>query len=190
MTSLFFIMLVLYVLTFAVLKFEKEKYKAEADQLKKIKEIEKSINEIDTTLFIYNSQHKKHVLNIQVSFPKLDADIRAQNSPKTLANLVLAGKKILKLVERINEEENVKYLVIIEGQASKDSYEKNYQLSYDRALALLKFWEMRGVNMQNNENIELIIAGSGTGGIPRNQPDRPPRNQRFLIHIIPKVGEI
>lgn len=190
MTSLFFIMLVLYALTFAILQSEKEKYKADAEQLKKIREIEKSVNEIDTTYFLYNSQYKKHVLNIDVSFPVGRADIYAQNKERTLYDLIESGKTILRLVDRFKDEENIKYLVIIEGQASKDAYKGNYELSYKRALALLEFWKDREVDMENQKNIELIIAGSGIGGVPREQPDRPPKNQRFLIHIIPKVGEI
>lgn len=189
MTSLFFIMLVLYVLTFAVLKYEQSKYKAEAEQLRKIKEIQTAVNEIDTTYFIYHPEYKKHVLNIEVAFPTGGEDIYTLNKTSTLMNLVQAGEKITELVNRFKEE-NIKYLVIIEGQASNDRYPRNNQLSYERALALLEFWQKNRINLQNQENCELIIAGSGTGGVPREQPDRPPKNQRFLIHIIPKVGTI
>ena len=189
MTSLFFIMLVLYVLTFAVLKFEQSRYKADAEQLRKIKEIQTAVNEIDTTYFIYHPEYKKHVLNVQVAFPTGGDNIYSLNSSRIRGELVRAGKKIIELVNRFKEE-NIKYLVIIEGQASNDRYPKNNQLSYERALALLEFWKGNEIDLQNLENCELIIAGSGTGGVPREQPDRPPNNQRFLIHIIPKVGTI
>jgi hypothetical protein len=39
-------------------------------------------------------------------------------------------------------------------------------------------------------NCEVIIAGSGQYGVPREQPDIPPNNQRFMITIIPKIGNI
>lgn len=189
MTSLFFIMLVLYVLTFAILKLEQSKYKADAEQLRKIKEIQNAINEIDTTFFLYHPEYKKHVLNINIQFDSRDDDIYKMNSVETRTKLVDAGTTIINLVQRFREE-NIKYLVIIEGQASNDNYIYNYELSYKRALALLNFWETQGIDVENLENCELIIAGSGKKGVPREQPDRPPRNQRFLIHIIPKVGTI
>lgn len=189
MTSLFFIMLVLYILTFAILKLEQSKYKADAEQLRKIKEIQNAINEIDTTFFLYHPEYKKHVLNIDIQFDSRDDDIYKMNSIKTRTQLVDAGKTIIDLVNRFKEE-NIKYLVIIEGQASNDNYKYNYELSYERALALLNFWKKRNIHLENLENCELIIAGSGKKGVPREKPDRPPKNQRFLIHIIPKVGTI
>ena len=62
MTSLFFIMLVLFILTTVMLKRqvgEIEKIKeATEEQMEKIKEIENAVNEIDTTYFAYNNEHK------------------------------------------------------------------------------------------------------------------------------------
>ena len=191
MTSLFFIMLVLYVLTLSVLVIQNKKLEVEADELKKIKEIEKATNEIDSNYFRYNEEFKKHVLKIDVKFPSRQSKIEVLNSKETQDQLVDAGRKIINLVEKFNEAgENIPYLVIIEGQASRDSYLRNYELSYERALSLLRLWQGRGVNMNNTKNIELIIAGSGIGGKPRVKPDSSPLNQRFLIHIIPKVGKI
>ena len=64
-------------------------------------------------------------------------------------------------------------------------------MSYQRALGLKKFWEDRDIFLDKLENCELIIAGSGEGGIPRELPDLGnQKNRRFLIHIIPKTGEI
>jgi hypothetical protein len=39
-------------------------------------------------------------------------------------------------------------------------------------------------------NCEIIIAGSGVKGIPRTLPDIAPANQRFLITIVPKIGQM
>ena len=39
-------------------------------------------------------------------------------------------------------------------------------------------------------NCEIIISGSGQSSKFRNTPDIPPKNQRFVIHILPKPGEI
>lgn len=187
-TSLFFIMLVLYVLTLSVLMVKQNGLIAKAEELERLKEIEKSVNEIDSSYFAYNQEFRKHVLKIEVSFPSRSKDIYAQNNRKTRNELVDAGKEILELVEKFRlEEEDIKYLVIIEGQASADKYPYNYELSYERALSLYKFWKEQGVDMEDEENIELIIAGSGAGGVPRESPNWSKKNQRFLIHIIPKV---
>ena len=191
MTSLFFIMLALYALTLAVLMVKQSKLAADAKQLKRIREIERAVNEIDSSYFAYNSTFKKHVLKIDVSFPTGSADIYEQNNARVRTDLLSAGKEIIDLVQRFElEQEDIKYLVIVEGQASLDRYEMNYELSYQRALSLYRFWKRFDVDIDKIENIELIIAGSGTGGVPRELPDKPPRNQRFLIHIIPKVGTI
>lgn len=189
MTSLFFIMLVLYVLTFIKLRYDQEVYRVKAEELDKIREIEKSINQIDSTYFKYNTEHKKHILNISVKFNGGSSDIF--NIPKDIRNdLVKAGNSIVNFIGKFKEEDNIKYLVIIEGQASKDGADINDRLSYERALSLIKFWRHNKIDLRNISNCELIIAGSGEGGVPREQPDYPPKNQRFLIHIIPKTGKI
>ena len=79
MTSLFFVMLVLFVLACAMLKnkideVEKQK-EATEKELAKIKEIEESIEAIDPNFFEYNSTHKKHILKINVQFQKNSSDI-------------------------------------------------------------------------------------------------------------------
>ena len=43
------------------------------------------------------------------------------------------------------------------------------------------------------EKCELVIAGSGEGGVPRApriSQKNDSRNQRFLIHIVPVIGDI
>jgi hypothetical protein len=40
------------------------------------------------------------------------------------------------------------------------------------------------------KNCELVVAGSGEAGIPRSLPDVWPNNQRFLITIVPKIGDL
>ena len=59
MTSLFFIMLVLFILTTVMLKRQVDEIEriqeATEEQMEKIKEIENAINEIDTTYFEYNN---------------------------------------------------------------------------------------------------------------------------------------
>lgn len=187
MSSLFFIMLILFVLTVVMLQKQIEVTKAEMD---KIREIQNAISNIDSTYFAYNAEHKKHILKIDVEFQKdsanisnIDIEIREQ--------LLNAGRIINNFIKDACEKYKAQYLLIIEGQASKDNYPKNDELSYRRALGLMKYWHENGV-IFNPEQCEVIVSGSGQNGTLRAQPDVPKnvKNQRFLIHILPKPGVI
>lgn len=184
MTSMFFVMLVLFVLTVALLH---KKVVATQEKLDKIEEIENAINKIDTIFFDYNKEHKKHILNISVEFPVQQASM-ANIDFNTRSELIKAGISIKKTLEDIQIEfPTVKYLLIIEGQASKDGYPLNYELSYERGLSLRNFWIEENL-IDFGENCEVLISGSGTGGSLRDPVEV--KNQRFLIHIIPKPGMI
>ena len=82
-------------------------------------------------------------------------------------------------------------MLIIEGQASKDGFVRNNELSYERALSLFEYWKRNGIYF-NPKQCEVIVAGSGQDGTLRMQPDVAGnvKNQRFLIHILPKPGLI
>ena len=189
MTSLFFVMLVLFVLVFSIMKYEQNRLKLKLGEYEKIEEIKLAINSIDTNYFKYDSIYKKHILNVQTHFSNESNDI--SDIPKATRNsLVRAGNLIVNLISNLPQEENINYLIIVEGQASRDNWWGNDELSYRRALALKQLWINNNINFTNIENCELVIAGSGQEGVPRLQPDRPPNNQRFLIHIVPKVGQI
>ena len=189
MTSLFFVMLVLFVLVFSIMKYEQNRLKLKLGEYEKIEEIKLAINSIDTNYFKYDSIYKKHILNVQTHFSNESNDIR--DIPRAKRNsLVRAGNLLVNLISNLPQEENINYLIIVEGQASRDNWWGNDELSYRRALALKQLWINNNINFTNIENCELVIAGSGQEGVPRLQPDRPPKNQRFLIHIVPKVGQI
>ncbi len=113
-----------------------------------------------------------------------------QITPNKKPELIEAGRAIKQLILEFPEEEHIKYLVVVEGQASKDNWSGNNKLSYDRAQSLIRLWKENQVGLEKLKNCELIVAGSGEKGIPRTQPDKPPANQRFLITIIPKIGEM
>ncbi len=193
MTSLFFVMLVLFVLTIALLhkrmvQIETER-QATQEEIDKIKEVQKAIENIDKKYFDYRSEYKKHILKISVRFNSGSSDMNNISLP-TKEELKEAGKSIENFIEE-NSEEGIQYLLIIEGQASRDLYSRNYELSYERALALKRFWELNGVHFGNN--CEVLLSGSGDGklsgtDVMRDQNERV--NQRFLIHIVPKHGEI
>ncbi len=185
MTSLFFVMLVLFVLTVALLH---NKIKATQSQLNKIEEIEEATNKIDTTYFEYRKEYKKHILKIQANF---ESDKFTENDiDETIKEeLEKAGYSIKDSIASITKRySNIQYLLIIEGQASKDkaSDTHNYELSYKRALTLKRIWDKKGIDF--GDNCEVLISGSGTGGTMREDEEK--LNQRFLIHIIPKPGII
>ena len=194
MSSLFFIMLVLFVLTVVMLQKQmkeiEEMKEATEAEMNKIKEIQNAINNIDSTYFAYNAEHKKHILKIDVGFQTNSADI-TDISEDTRQQLLNAGKAINRFIEEACQKYKAQYLLIIEGQASKDDYVRNNELSYERALALVNYWKSNGVYF-NPEQCEVIVSGSGQDGTLRIQPDVAGnvKNQRFLIHILPKPGVI
>lgn len=196
MTSLFFIMLTLFVLAIALLHREvvqigKDKEATEAE-LQKINEIRTAVQSIDSTYFLYDPSYKKHILKTKVKFQKGSANIDDldQNTKQEL----LAVRDRIKsfLDDLMAKDRDASYLLIIEGQASKDNYALNNQLSYDRALSLFKFWfpNQKQTTLQfYNLPCEVVIAGAGyMEGKPR--AIRNEDNQRFLIQIIPKPGII
>ncbi len=190
MTSLFFIMLVLFIVCVVKMKGINN---AKEEQLRKIEELNNSIKEIDDKYFAYDEQFKRHTLkDIEVSFNTESSNIY-DIEKEQLDKLLKAGQAIVCFMNRAKSKiPEAQYMLIIEGQSSKDDYRYNYELSYNRALALIKYWLSNGVNFDTLGNCEVIISGSGQSSKFRLQPDigKNKNNQRFVIHIIPKPGVI
>lgn len=193
MTSMFFIMLVLFVLAVALLhrhmdEIDKER-RATQEQLRIIEEIEEATKTIDTRYFEYSSEHKKHVLKTKVHFPARQYELQYIDQ-FTQEELINAGKAIAKSINNITTKyPEVQYILVIEGQASKDNYAQNYELSYNRALTLKILWEQNNITFGNK--CEVVIGGNGDGklygtGFMRDSIES--NNQRFLIHILPKTS--
>jgi hypothetical protein len=189
MTSLFFVMLVLFILVFAIQNKQIGTLEGYKKEILRIREIEKAVNNIDKKFFVYDSLNKKHILNMQFLFPRGSYDI-SKIIPDRRNDLMSAGYAIKRLILKFPEKENIKYLIVIEGQASRDFWSGNDDLSYHRAQSLMKFWKLNKVGLELLKNCEIIIAGSGEKGIPRTQPDIGTANQRFLITIVPKIGQM
>lgn len=209
MTSLFFVMLVLFVLVYSLqssviakLDAKNEELTAAKEELDRIKEIENAVNNINKDYFQYDSINKKHILNINFLFGTEEYSMdeiydpeRIRTKWKLLDDLKLAGKAIQDLATKFPDSLNIKYLLVIEGQASRDRFyldasRNNDVLSFHRAQSLLDYWKRCGLVIDKISNLEIIVAGSGEKGIPRYLPDRPPANQRFLITIVPKIGDM
>ncbi len=158
-------------------------------QLQEIKKIEESTKELaQNDYFIYRHEYKKYVLNIQVRYPSGKSDLNeiiALDKDAQLKKLANAGEEIQKFLNRHKDNQ---YVLIVEGQASRDAFLYNYELSYQRALALIRFWvEDRGIQFGNN--CEILISGSGDGKLDTHsmrETGNERENQRFLIHILPK----
>jgi outer membrane protein OmpA-like peptidoglycan-associated protein len=192
MTSLFFIVLVLYVLTYVKLKHEQlaaeKQQKATEEQLRKIQEIQAAVKELPRQYFAYDSTYKRFSLVKNIEF-ELQQDIIR---PQYIGYLLGVGRSIQNLINTLNSKYSnmdIKYVVVIEGMASRDNYPDNYSLSYKRALALLNLWQEHNIRLDQSV-CEVQIAGSGIGGIGRFRGKEEYRNQRILIQVVPKIGTI
>lgn len=184
MTSLFFVMLILFILVIVLLHKRMEATEA---QLIEIKKIEESTKDLSPDYFAYRPDYKKFVLTINVRYPAGKSDLKdivSYEKMVQLRKLAAAGKEIQTFLEKHKENQ---YLLIIEGQASKDNYLYNYELSYQRALALMRFW-IEESNIKFGNNCEILISGSGDGKLDTHSMREKieQENQRFLIHILPK----
>ena len=187
MTSLFFIMLVLFVVTIGYLKIQ---INATKQQLKKIQELQTAVQQLPESYFEYQPQYKRFKLKKQIQFQTGSANINSQY----FNYLNGVGHSISDLILKLNSDNkykglDIKYLVVIEGMASMDHFPFNFELSYKRSLALYKLWKSDNISF-DPKICEVQIAGSGTEGIREYSGDQEYMNQQFLIHIIPKMGKI
>jgi len=194
MTNLFFIMLALFVIVYTKLQAEKRFWQAKGRELDERNAIDSATKNIDTSYFKYDSTYQKHILKIKIGFETGSDDI--SDIDDSIQNeLVDAGRKIYDIIVSTRQNKNlkkydIKYLLVVEGQASKDDSPKNDALSYKRALALRDLWSKKGIGLDSLEGCEVLMVGSGQAGVPRDMPDKPPKNQRFLITLMPKVRKL
>ena len=185
MTSLFFIMLVLFVLVISMMK---KQQKATVEQLALIKNVQSAVQELPKKYFTYDETYKRFSLNRQIQFNAGESIIADYDK----SYLINVGQAIENLITKLKSDpilskQDIRYLIVIEGMASKDNYIYNDELSYARALALFRLWQLSGIEF-DKQLCELQIAGSGIGGIGRYTEEK--KNQRFLIQIIPKIDKL
>lgn len=216
---------------FGELLGEYEKNEAELqmliDEYNDIITVYSTVGKIDSTEFFkYNKEHLKHMFQINVEYQakeyRMDR-LKSDLTDKSLADLkrndvIRAGllvKQTIESIDSVESEDNIKFLVVIEGQSSKVRFDEgdwmnNYTLSYLRAQFLNKFWIDNGIDLATIPKCEVIISGSGEEGLPRIQPnedslrtiytdekeyqkhwvEEESKNQRFLVHIVPVIGNI
>lgn len=205
MTSLFFIMLVMFVLTIVSLRnslLEAERLRRiSEEQLRSIQQIQEAVNQLPTNYFEEDITNKRWILKRSYSpkFNAKDYDIRVLNDT---TSLIEVGNSLMGVIDNLNEMKNdprykdmdITYLVVIEGMASKDNYYDNDALSYKRALMLYYLWKRNGISFEESQ-CEVQISGSGVRGRGRFNadglhPKDEVRNQRIMIQIVPKIGNL
>lgn len=211
MTSLFFIMLVLFVLSSAGLYMSEQ---ATREQLNKIEEIQQAVNRLPKQYFAEDSINRRWTLREEFTphFASMDATIPDTDT----LQLINVGKSLKSVVDSLNMLKasreyagmDVKYMVVIEGMASNIAYRYNDDLSYQRALAVYYLWKRNDVDFENSD-CEVQVSGSGTRGIRpynkdyyyavKNEWNNPEdyydleeeeKNQCIIIQIIPKISNI
>lgn len=228
MTTLFAITLVLFAVSYSRFKVKETQLQSLVDEYENIITVYSTVGAIDSTRYFgYNEQYLKHLFTVDVEYmtkeyhiDKLKLDLIDEAAADSVRkDIVYAGKIIKHTIERIegvgNDKNNIKFLIVIEGQSSKvrfdeNEWKNNYTLSYLRAFYLNQFWKENGIDLESIPKCELIISGSGEGGVPRIEPDtfrlhfhypdpaeysahwalEESKNQRFLVHIVPVIGNI
>lgn len=240
MTTLFAITLVLFAVSFSRFKIKEKQLQSLVDEYENIITVYSTVGRIDSTQYFgYNDKYLKHLFTVDVEYQAQQYDINSylkydvtnpkeeQRNPQKAESIrdsiKIAGKMIKSTIQSLEKsssnldsvKNNIKFLVIIEGQSSKigfneSPWKNNYTLSYLRAQYLNDFWKQNGIDIQSIPKCELIVSGSGEGGVPRYTPKEEElhraypdnkeywkhwiaeeeKNQRFLIHIVPVIGNI
>lgn len=208
MTSLFFIMLVLFVMAIGYLKVKnsenerliKELQSREQGLIKEKEKLEKLLNLekqfeplIKDNSFYYLPDCKKFIvkdlMGIEIFEPNEFA-IKQEYIQKAI-DAGIRIKDFLKLLNKQNPE--LSYLLVIEGNMANTFDQRinkdenyGYLISYQRALSVYKLWLRNNINFRDY-NVEVMLCGSGFNGLCRD--DVEDNNKRFSIQIIPKVSK-
>ena len=202
MTSLFFAMLVLFVVVVVAmgtvnkqLKEALNRAEITIEQQNQVLRLQEQFQTLaGSTSLDYDEEKRmfyaKDFVGIEIFQPN-EAEIKQEFINKVDE----VGTDIKNIIDSLNKaNSNFKYQLVIEGTAAipykelragtynKDNYDM-YLLSYRRALALYKRWQH--LNFRES-NTEIIIAGSGFNGINRDKVLED-NNKRFVIQIIPKI---
>lgn len=171
--------------------------------------------ESDPAIFYFDKKYNRIQLSFEIKFNrglqyyKISPEDIDGNFYSVKSKLDELGKKLKTIIDEFKYQKqtdpamkDISYLLVISGSASNlkgDNAEQNYLLSYQRALSLYQYWK-RSLNIdfdspEYHDIIELQISGVGFGGVGRfNIPYRSnkiieeEKNQRFIIHIAPKIG--
>ncbi len=202
MTSLFFTMLVLFVVVVIAMGQTNIKLRellnnttAEKEQLERITHLKDQFQTLTESGSLEYDEEKcmfyvKDFVGIEI-FETNQGIIK----PEYISTVDEVGKEIKSIINALNSNNgNFKFQLVIEGTAAipfRELVAKTYNpdnkeiylLSYIRALALYERWK----HLKFREsNTEVIIAGSGFNGINRDKKVED-NNKRFVIQIIRKI---
>lgn len=193
MTSLFFVMLVLFVLVYSMQNKLIGDLSAEKEELERITQIDKQFEPlIKSGKFIYFPVTKKFVAKDLIGHEIFDPN-KTIILPQYVQATIDVGNEVESLLKKLSEENpDFAYQLVIEGNMA-NFYDKRidsnndlgYRMSYERALAVYQLWTRRGINLRKY-NTEILICGSGFNGLDRDKKED--NNKRFSIQIIPKIS--
>lgn len=211
MTSLFFVMLVLFIICLVkvgktngelndkVIALDSLNFTLNADNedLRNILQLESQFKVLSESAALqYDSIKKmfyaKDFQEKEIFYPNGD---KIKEQYITVVDSV--GNDLLRIMQSLNQNKDYNYQMVIEGNAAikwenlqSGNYNADdvgmYHLSYRRALALYLHWKSKGIDFRKY-NTEIIIAGSGFNGINRDEKVED-YNKRFIIQIIPKIN--
>ncbi len=196
MTSLFFVMLVLYVVTFSILQIKMSEMKKQVATLDNIESIQEALKTLDKKYFEFDEFNKRYKFMIDIAF-KPSSDNILDIPINKRKEIYKAGKDLYNKIKQITTKNpDVDYLLIIEGNTQRSNGNEvkipdvGYKLSYRRSLALFNYWKNNGIDFRNlKPKCEIIIAGSGYFGNSRDTKDER-KNRRFTIQITSKIGKL
>jgi hypothetical protein len=193
MTSLFFIMLVLFVLVIVLLHNKISEQGATIEELKRITRIDEQFNPlIESGTFKYYPNSKKFVAKDLIG-QEIFEPTKTEILEKFESVTINVGREVEKLLKQLSEtNKDFSYQLVIEGNMANDwknSIDKDhiwgYKTSYERALAVYLLWHNAEIDLRKY-NTEILICGSGFNGLDRDPVED--NNKRFSIQIIPKIS--
>ena len=204
MTSLFFVMLVLFIISFIRIGHQMAEIKkldsllhganADKEQLEQVLQLDSLFSKLsNNTTLAYDNKgrmfYAKALVGKEIFYPNTSI-IKTEY----IGLVDSIGNDIDVVLQKLNQNNQFHYQLVIEGTAAipwrelktanKDN-EDMYLLSYRRSLTLYKKWKEQKLDLRKY-NTEIIIAGSGFNG--NNRDNRvEENNKRFIIQIIPKI---
>lgn len=215
MTSLFAVMLVLFVLSYKMFLDKNVKNEDEIAKLAEQKarleaQIAKSqlVLNIQNALLLFENADYFKLDNCNRTMLKTNGDLFNSQGDKIIEkhipSLESAGRELKRKIDTIvSLDKNVEYVIFIEGTAALNLNTGNkgdsvdiFNLSYRRSLALLDLWRNVGIintekTPSNNNRYRYLLSGqevlvAGSGYFGYCPDSNEDNNKRFVVQIIPK----
>ena len=186
MTSLFFVMLVLFIISFIRIGHQMAEIKkldsllhganADKEQLEQVLQLDSLFSKLsNNTTLAYDNKgrmfYAKALVGKEIFYPNTSI-IKTEY----IGLVDSIGNDIDVVLQKLNQNNQFHYQLVIEGTAAipwrelktanKDN-EDMYLLSYRRSLTLYKKWKEQKLDLRKY-NTEIIIAGSGFNGNNRD----------------------